>query len=822
MKHFNSSLLLAITCLLGLAKTPAFGQVSLTSFGTYTQNFDTLPVSTAPTTFTDNVTLPGVYAQAALTGYGYFPGLGNPLTIAGNDGGQNTTANYYSFGLPGSSERALGGIATTFYYNSTTPLTGTGYVALRFVNNTGASIANLEVSYAMEQWYNSGKMDNAQVGFDYQLPTAAFAGAMESGTWTSVAALGVAAPSTSTMVASKNGNAPGNRRVLSATLPGINLPVGKEVVLRWKYVLNQNTNGNGLSIDDVVVTPEAGAQTTTSGTTQGVFYYTSGDVTKLSSWGSVMPQPGSKNPATAGMSPTSFTLPNQVFYITTPGNYNFDRNLILGTNSKLIVGDGSVSKLVSVKLQGNKADVLPLDAKKQPLPMLVDVANNGTVEFNGHDGTLPALGKLSPGSTVFFNTDRPSVTITCPTFGNLLLANNDATIAQNVTVSGTLNLSHNCLLQLSVYDLTILKGGQVVNDNASSYVQTTAGGALRQTVSANASMPIFFPVGQATYNPAYLSQPTGGVEDVFGVSVSDSVFASYTTIPTLAAGAAQGEGHDKKGAGKPLVNASYIGHTWYVSEQDKGQSNVTMTLQGALPPTITASSASISHYHNNAWDIDRSQKGGKTVDPTSNTFQVTRAGITDFSPFSVNGAAPLPVELVAFDAKRTGSSVVSSWTTASENDNNHFSVERSLDGQTFQALGTVAGAGTSALQHTYRFVDAQPASTLAYYRLHQVDNSGQDSYSPVVAVAGLTASVQLTASPNPTSGPVTVTLSSPEATTVRGTLSTVLGSSVLSFEQAVAAGTQVLPLDLSTLPAGVYLLRVETPQGRQTLRISKY
>lgn len=821
MKHFNSPLLLTLTCLLGLAKTPALGQVSLTSFGTYSQNFDALPVSTAPNSFRDNSTLPGVYAQAMLTGYGYFPGLGNALPISGNDGGVNTTANYYSFGLPGSSDRALGGIATTFYTNSNTQLTGTGYVAIRFVNNTTAPIANLEVSYAMEQWYNSGKMDNAQVGFDYQLPTGAFTGAMESGTWTSVASLGVAAPSTATLVASKNGNAPSNRRMLAGTLFGLNLGIGKEVVVRWKYVLNKDTNGNGLSIDDVTVTPEAGAPTSAKGASANVFYFKSGDVKNLSNWSSVAIST-SGNTTGSGVNPTSFTLPNQIFYLTAPGSYSFDRNLILGTNSKLIVGDGSASKVVSVKLQGNKDEVLPRDAKGLPLPMLVDVANNGTVEFNGHDGTLPALGKLSPSSTIFFNTDRPSVTIACPTFGNLLLANNDAALVNNVTVNGTLNLSHNCLLRLSVYDLTILKGGQVVTDNASSYVQTNASGALRQTVSVNASTPTFFPVGEATYNPAYLSQLTGGIEDVFGISVSDSVFANYVTVPTLPAGDDKGEGHDKKGDGKPMVNAGFVGHTWYVSEQDLGHSNVTMTLQGALPPTIPASLVGIGHYHNNAWDVDKAPKGGKSIDPLSNSFQVTRAGIKDFSPFSMTGTTPLPVKLVAFEAKRTGSSVACSWATASESDNNHFSVERSLDGQTFQALGTVAGAGTSSLQHSYRFVDAQPVSTLAYYRLHQVDNSGRDSYSPVATVAGLAASVQLAAAPNPTDGQLSVTLSTPEATTVRGTLSTVLGSSVLSFEQAIEAGLQVLPLDLSTLPAGVYLLRVETPQGRQTLRVSKY
>ncbi len=257
MKKFSTLLVGAAATLLGAA--PALAQVSLTGFAPYTQNFNSLPTSTAQANFVNNSTLPGVYAQAMLTGLGAYPGGTSPVPYYGNDGGQSTDANYYSFGTIGSTDRALGGIATTFIANGY-PLTGTGYVAMRFKNQTGRPIANLEVSYAMEQWYNSGKVDKAQVGFDYQVLSSAFTGAMEAGIWTPEPALGVAAPSTATTIASKNGNAPANRRVLTATLRGLNLAVGQEIVLRWKYVLNKDTNGNGLAIDDVTVTPEAGGQ----------------------------------------------------------------------------------------------------------------------------------------------------------------------------------------------------------------------------------------------------------------------------------------------------------------------------------------------------------------------------------------------------------------------------------------------------------------------------------------------------------------------------------------------------------------------------------
>jgi hypothetical protein len=801
MKIFSSFLLGAAATLLGATSTLA--QITLTGFAPYTQNFNTLPTSTAQADFVNNSTLPGVYAQAMLTGLGAYPGGTAPVPYSGNDGAQNTDANYYSFGTAGSTDRALGGIATTFIANGY-PLTGTGYVAMRFKNQTGRPIANLEVSYAMEQWYNSGKVDKAQVGFDYQVLSGAFTGAMEVGTWTSVPALGVAAPSTATTIASKNGNAPANRRVLSATL-NVNLAVGQEVVLRWKYVLNKDTNGNGLSVDDVTVTPQAGAVTTAAGTTQAnIFYYDgTGSLSDVNNWAA---QPGQTHP-------TSFKLDNQIFYLTTAtGQVSLSGNLISGTNSKLVIGDGQ--NPVSVALT----------TKNDVLPTTINLSANATLELKGTAGLLPTLGNLSPGSTVYFNTPRTDVVLSCANFGNLTLNGTKAVLARNVTVSNTLSLTNSSQLQLSVYDLTILKGGAATTDGT-AYVQTNAGGALRQTVPATA-VAVLFPVGQGTYNPAWLSQPSTSTEDVFGVAVGDSVYTSYVPLPVGAGNAdGKGKGKDSAGKGQPLSNpTTTTTHTWYVSENDLGGSNVTMVLQSELPTSMDPTQVLVGHYHNAAWDNDIQQKGKSTaVNTASRVYQFTRTGITGFSPFTLATApAPLPVELVSFGASRQGETVACTWATATEYHNDHFVLERSLDGVAFSALATVAGAGSSTSTHTYRWVDTAPARTLAYYRLRQVDTDGTTSFSPVVTVSGLaTATSPLLASPNPTAGPLVLTLTLPEAATLRGTVLTVVGTEVLHVEQALAAGTQALPLDLSTLPTGVYLLRLETPQGLQTLRVVK-
>lgn len=102
---------------------------------------------------------------------------------------------------------------------------------------------------------------------------------------------------------------------------------------------------------------------------------------------------------------------------------------------------------------------------------------------------------------------------------------------------------------------------------------------------------------------------------------------------------------------------------------------------------------------------------------------------------SVSAQVPLPVELLRFDAEvRPDRTVLCTWATASEIDNDRFVVERSTDGITFEPIGTVQGAVTTATQHDYAFIDPMPLAGWDHYRLKQVDLNGAYTYSEVRAV----------------------------------------------------------------------------------------
>ncbi|MFK8103035.1 MAG: hypothetical protein AB8G15_10940 [Saprospiraceae bacterium] len=74
------------------------------------------------------------------------------------------------------------------------------------------------------------------------------------------------------------------------------------------------------------------------------------------------------------------------------------------------------------------------------------------------------------------------------------------------------------------------------------------------------------------------------------------------------------------------------------------------------------------------------------------------------------------------------------WNTSEEKDNELFIVQRSLDGVTFSAVGQVSGAGNSAKELSYRFLDAGLGAQKAFYRLAQLDTKGGHSFTEAVMI----------------------------------------------------------------------------------------
>ncbi|WBA43575.1 T9SS type A sorting domain-containing protein [Hymenobacter canadensis] len=182
----------------------------------------------------------------------------------------------------------------------------------------------------------------------------------------------------------------------------------------------------------------------------------------------------------------------------------------------------------------------------------------------------------------------------------------------------------------------------------------------------------------------------------------------------------------------------------------------------------------------------------------------------------INVQLPLPVELKSFTAQLRNGQVNLNWVTASEKNNKGFEVQRSQDAREFSTILFKQGNGTTSARSNYDAVDARPLAGLSYYRLKQIDTDGQFSYSPVVTVksAGLT---EASFYPNPTSGKLTVAL--PQATTAEGLRVRIsdLTGRVLREQTLPVTGE----LDLTTLPAGTYVVTVGTGDQQVTRKVVK-
>lgn len=116
------------------------------------------------------------------------------------------------------------------------------------------------------------------------------------------------------------------------------------------------------------------------------------------------------------------------------------------------------------------------------------------------------------------------------------------------------------------------------------------------------------------------------------------------------------------------------------------------------------------------------------------TYQVSSSGATCPDCTSI-----LPIELTRFNAERDGDYVNLTWITATERNNDYFTVEQSENGFDFVVVGYMNGAGNSSTPLAYKLIDSSPTiDKISYYRLKQTDYDGVFTYSDIVSVAPFT------------------------------------------------------------------------------------
>ncbi|MEM9830858.1 MAG: T9SS type A sorting domain-containing protein [Bacteroidota bacterium] len=184
----------------------------------------------------------------------------------------------------------------------------------------------------------------------------------------------------------------------------------------------------------------------------------------------------------------------------------------------------------------------------------------------------------------------------------------------------------------------------------------------------------------------------------------------------------------------------------------------------------------------------------------------------------------LPVEFLEFTAEAQRFSVLLKWKTASEENNDFFEVQRSKDGESWEKIGIVDGAGNSSSIVSYSYKDENPLVGTIYYRLRQVDFDGKFDYSKITSVevdgypALNTSVLDIRVFPNPTPGVVTLQVEGlPYGAMVTVKLLDIFGNAQEVAE--ISSGKLVGGIKLNQqgqLPSGLYFVDIQ--QGNVNLQ----
>lgn len=211
------------------------------------------------------------------------------------------------------------------------------------------------------------------------------------------------------------------------------------------------------------------------------------------------------------------------------------------------------------------------------------------------------------------------------------------------------------------------------------------------------------------------------------------------------------------------------------------------------------------------------------IDPNTLTTEVFFLNPSE-EIFGVNAGlrfGTVPVQLVSFTGEwnRNKDINVLSWSTASEINNDKFIIERVIGNSgKFEAIGEVAGNGTSTDVVSYTFEDSDISlSASYYYRLKQVDYDGGFEYSDIIVIdIERNGSVAVNLYPNPATDFITVALDIQESAVYSAKLVSLTGQVVAGWDgQKIQKGNNYTTIDVADVPMGQYLLSLTV--GTQTV-----
>ena len=355
------------------------------------------------------------------------------------------------------------------------------------------------------------------------------------------------------------------------------------------------------------------------------------------------------------------------------------------------------------------------------------------------------------------------------------------TLGGTMTMNGTLTLASG-KVTLGSYNLTV---GSVSGTSSSKYMNASGTGVYNQIVTGTGAF--IMPVGDATnYTPANINVTAGSFSSAsFGVKVSVGKHGSNTST------------------------TDYLNRSWTVTN-----TGITGLSYG---PTFTYVAGDVAGteanlyggaYNGSVW------LAASVVNTGTHSFTGTGFSAPSLD-FTAGELSAMPVEMASFTASMQGaSSVLLTWLTATEINNNGFEIERRLENcSAWTKIGFVFGAGTSYSPREYTFQDLNLSPGVYVYRIKQIDNDGTFKYSASTQVdVGVSQGLELLSNyPNPFNPETNIRFSVPENGYASLKVFNMLGQEVATLFSGIAQAGHYISMTFngSRFASGVYFSRLQ-------------
>jgi fibronectin-binding autotransporter adhesin len=364
-------------------------------------------------------------------------------------------------------------------------------------------------------------------------------------------------------------------------------------------------------------------------------------------------------------------------------------------------------------------------------------AGTGTVTFNGT--AAQTIGGTA--STTFYGLTLNNSFGTAP----------QITLARNTTSTNALTMTSG-IVNLAGFTYTLGASGaaSTLSRTASTTTNWMYGGTVCRFWPASTAISStagnlygLYPVGAATassYRPVAINS-----------TVSPTVTGSYCVTHTDATTTTD-LSPVFNDAGTNIVrkhNAQFVASSSGLTD---GTYDIAVTMTGLPAGTLSDIRLAVNGAGTTVTNVGTHVAAiGTAPNPTAGRTGVALAGLSgDFRITTTNlVATPLPIELLSFEVVLVGDQVQLKWSTASELNNDFFTIERASDIEKFEKVSIVKGQGTAKSKTNYSFEDESPLPGISYYRLKQTDFDGKFTYSGLRKIEYSISGIRLNVYPNP-------------------------------------------------------------------------